>query len=153
MCFVFAGSLTGTTSANSLGGITGLQNFGNNLSSSGMGSGMNGLGSNPNSGMDALSQAYSGIQQYAGLSGLLSPGKGSFHQFFHFSDRCAGWMFVLEHWLWLKPLVGVISLDWEIHNSFFTFCYSWYHHQPKINNWFAIQCKKISDFTLLCDRE
>ncbi|XP_033740333.1 CUGBP Elav-like family member 2 isoform X9 [Pecten maximus] len=71
------GSL-GTTS-NSLAGITGLQNFGNNnLSSSGMANNMNGLGSNPSSGMDALSQAYSGIQQYAGLSGLLSPGKASF---------------------------------------------------------------------------
>ncbi|XP_033740332.1 CUGBP Elav-like family member 2 isoform X8 [Pecten maximus] len=58
------GSL-GTTS-NSLAGITGLQNFGNNnLSSSGMANNMNGLGSNPSSGMDALSQAYSGIQQYA----------------------------------------------------------------------------------------
>ncbi|XP_060080207.1 CUGBP Elav-like family member 2 isoform X4 [Ylistrum balloti] len=72
-----SGSL-GTTS-NSLAGITGLQNFGNNnLSSSGMANNMNGLGSNPSSGMDALSQAYSGIQQYAGLSGLLSPGKASF---------------------------------------------------------------------------
>lgn len=59
-----SGSL-GTTS-NSLAGITGLQNFGNNnLSSSGMANNMNGLGSNPSSGMDALSQAYSGIQQYA----------------------------------------------------------------------------------------
>jgi len=79
--------LSGTTASNSLSGLAGLQNFGNNNLSSnmsqGMANNMNGLGStNPTSGIDALSQAYSGIQQYAGLSGLLSPGKGSFHHFF-----------------------------------------------------------------------
>ncbi|KAL5010209.1 hypothetical protein ScPMuIL_012514 [Solemya velum] len=61
--------------SNSLGALAGLQSFGNNnLSSSmsqGMGGNMNGIGSgNPNN-MDALSQAYSGIQQYAGLSALM----------------------------------------------------------------------------------
>lgn len=49
--------------------------------SQGMGGNMNGIGSgNPNN-MDALSQAYSGIQQYAGLSALVNQGKGLFHVF------------------------------------------------------------------------
>ncbi|CAI9718295.1 CUGBP Elav-like family member 1-A isoform X1 [Octopus vulgaris] len=75
-----SGTITGTTSSNSLSGLTGMQNLGNNsltnlsnLTSS-VTSNMNGIGSNTNpTGIDALSQAYSGIQQYAGLSGLLPP--------------------------------------------------------------------------------
>ncbi|XP_014786383.1 CUGBP Elav-like family member 2 isoform X24 [Octopus bimaculoides] len=67
-----SGTITGTTSSNSLSGLTGMQNLGNNsltnlsnLTSS-VTSNMNGIGSNTNpTGIDALSQAYSGIQQYA----------------------------------------------------------------------------------------
>ncbi|XP_055890042.1 CUGBP Elav-like family member 2 isoform X6 [Biomphalaria glabrata] len=44
-----------------LGGGSGLGNMGN----SGMGGNMNGFGTNNSNSMDALSQAYSGIQQYA----------------------------------------------------------------------------------------
>ncbi|XP_059154063.1 CUGBP Elav-like family member 2 isoform X5 [Physella acuta] len=44
-----------------MGGGSGLGNMGN----SGMGGNMNGFGSNNSNSMDALSQAYSGIQQYA----------------------------------------------------------------------------------------
>ncbi|CAI9718293.1 CUGBP Elav-like family member 1-A isoform X1 [Octopus vulgaris] len=85
-----SGTITGTTSSNSLSGLTGMQNLGNNsltnlsnLTSS-VTSNMNGIGSNTNpTGIDALSQAYSGIQQYAGLSGLLPPGKASFPNAFN----------------------------------------------------------------------
>ncbi|CAI9718285.1 CUGBP Elav-like family member 1-A isoform X1 [Octopus vulgaris] len=70
--FNFCRTITGTTSSNSLSGLTGMQNLGNNsltnlsnLTSS-VTSNMNGIGSNTNpTGIDALSQAYSGIQQYA----------------------------------------------------------------------------------------
>ncbi|XP_064595629.1 CUGBP Elav-like family member 2 isoform X11 [Liolophura sinensis] len=80
------GSLTGTTTSNSMStcmsGLTGMQALaGNslpNMSSltANMNNGVNGIGtsmgaSNPSS-LDALSQAYSGIQQYAGLSGLIN---------------------------------------------------------------------------------
>ena len=47
-----------------------------------VGGSLNGLGGTSQSGMDALSQAYTGIQQYAGLSGLLSQGKGQFYDVF-----------------------------------------------------------------------
>ncbi|GAB1598960.1 CUGBP Elav-like family member 1-A isoform X13 [Argonauta hians] len=67
-----SGTITGTTSSNSLSGLAGMQNLGNNsltnlsnLTSS-VTSNMNGIGSNTTpTGIDALSQAYSGIQQYA----------------------------------------------------------------------------------------
>ncbi|XP_041350792.1 CUGBP Elav-like family member 2 isoform X10 [Gigantopelta aegis] len=66
------GTMTGTTSSNSFGGLSGLQNLGNNNVSSMSGlspgvvaSSMNGIGSSNPSSMDTLSQAYSGIQQYA----------------------------------------------------------------------------------------
>ncbi|XP_041350790.1 CUGBP Elav-like family member 2 isoform X8 [Gigantopelta aegis] len=69
------GTMTGTTSSNSFGGLSGLQNLGNNNVSSMSGlspgvvaSSMNGIGSSNPSSMDTLSQAYSGIQQYAGFS-------------------------------------------------------------------------------------
>ncbi|XP_041350797.1 CUGBP Elav-like family member 2 isoform X15 [Gigantopelta aegis] len=67
-----SGTMTGTTSSNSFGGLSGLQNLGNNNVSSMSGlspgvvaSSMNGIGSSNPSSMDTLSQAYSGIQQYA----------------------------------------------------------------------------------------
>ncbi|XP_041350795.1 CUGBP Elav-like family member 2 isoform X13 [Gigantopelta aegis] len=70
-----SGTMTGTTSSNSFGGLSGLQNLGNNNVSSMSGlspgvvaSSMNGIGSSNPSSMDTLSQAYSGIQQYAGFS-------------------------------------------------------------------------------------
>ncbi|KAK3097291.1 hypothetical protein FSP39_008418 [Pinctada imbricata] len=76
------GSITATSPTNSLSGLAGLQSIGNNNFASsvspGLSNSVNGLGSSAPSGMDALSQAYTGIQQYAGLSGLLSPGKASF---------------------------------------------------------------------------
>ncbi|XP_025099842.1 CUGBP Elav-like family member 2 isoform X15 [Pomacea canaliculata] len=54
-------------------GTAGLQNLGgSNNMGSGLSSNMNGFGSTNSAGMDALSQAYSGIQQYAGLSGLIN---------------------------------------------------------------------------------
>lgn len=74
-----SGSVTGTSPTNSLSGLASLQTLGNNnFSSVSPGVTTNGLGgTSAPSGMDALSQAYSGIQQYAGLSSLLSPaGKG-----------------------------------------------------------------------------
>ncbi|KAK3600498.1 hypothetical protein CHS0354_007879, partial [Potamilus streckersoni] len=64
------GSLSGST--NSLSGLGSLHNMGSNslgggagISSASMSNGVNGLNSGNPSGMDALSQAYSGIQQYA----------------------------------------------------------------------------------------
>ncbi|KAL3881595.1 hypothetical protein ACJMK2_028013 [Sinanodonta woodiana] len=64
------GSLSGST--NSLSGLGSLHNMGGNslgggggVSSASMSNGVNGLNSGNPSGMDALSQAYSGIQQYA----------------------------------------------------------------------------------------
>ena len=66
----------------------GLSNFQNSLPSVGnMGASMNshnGLGNAPMSASsgDTLSQAYTGIQQYAGLSGLLGQGKDLFSIFF-----------------------------------------------------------------------
>ncbi|KAH9525114.1 CUGBP Elav-like member 2 [Bulinus truncatus] len=50
-----------------MGGGSGLGSMGN----SGMGGNMNGFGTNNSNSMDALSQAYSGIQQYAGFQALL----------------------------------------------------------------------------------
>ncbi|XP_060572803.1 CUGBP Elav-like family member 2 isoform X7 [Ruditapes philippinarum] len=68
-----SGSLS--TSNSSLSGFAGLQNLGNgNMAATSMSPGV----TNGTSGMDALSQAYTGIQQYAGLSGLLSPATASF---------------------------------------------------------------------------
>nr|XP_022290865.1 CUGBP Elav-like family member 2 isoform X24 [Crassostrea virginica] len=80
------GSVTGTSPTNSLSGLASLQTLGNNnFSSVSPGVTTNGLGgTSAPSGMDALSQAYSGIQQYAGLSSLLSPaGKASFPNAFN----------------------------------------------------------------------
>lgn len=68
------------SSAGTGGGSTGLQNMGGG-GGSGLSS-MNGFGSTNAAGMDALSQAYSGIQQYAGLSGLISQGNGLFYDLF-----------------------------------------------------------------------
>ncbi|XP_056013576.1 CUGBP Elav-like family member 2 isoform X15 [Ostrea edulis] len=61
------GSVTGTSPTNSLSGLASLQTLGNNsFTSVSPGVTSNGLGgSSAPSGMDALSQAYSGIQQYA----------------------------------------------------------------------------------------
>ncbi|XP_056013575.1 CUGBP Elav-like family member 2 isoform X14 [Ostrea edulis] len=81
-----SGSVTGTSPTNSLSGLASLQTLGNNsFTSVSPGVTSNGLGgSSAPSGMDALSQAYSGIQQYAGLSSLLSPaGKASFPNAFN----------------------------------------------------------------------
>lgn len=93
-----SGSLAGTTTSNSLTGLAGLQGLNNNSLGNGISQGlansMNGLssGNSSTSGMDALSQAYTGIQQYAGLSGLLSPaGKGSLHLIFQFFQVC--WLY------------------------------------------------------------
>ncbi|XP_052810514.1 CUGBP Elav-like family member 2 isoform X12 [Mya arenaria] len=66
-------SLSGPLSSNNSLSLAGLQSLGNNnlaATSPGL--------TNGNSGLDALSQAYTGIQQYAGLSGLLSPATASF---------------------------------------------------------------------------
>ncbi|XP_048769014.1 CUGBP Elav-like family member 2 isoform X12 [Ostrea edulis] len=65
------GSVTGTSPTNSLSGLASLQTLGNNsFTSVSPGVTSNGLGgSSAPSGMDALSQAYSGIQQYAGPDG------------------------------------------------------------------------------------
>lgn len=72
--------MTGTTTTSSLPGLAAnLQSLGNNnISATHLQNAVNGLGSTNHSGMDTISQAYTGIQQYAGLCGLLSPGKGSF---------------------------------------------------------------------------
>lgn len=86
-----AGSVTGTSPTNSLSGLASLQTLGNNnFTSVSPGVTSNGLGgSSAASGMDALSQAYSGIQQYAGLSSLLSPaGKGWWIFLFQECGRC-----------------------------------------------------------------
>ncbi|XP_062599656.1 CUGBP Elav-like family member 2 isoform X13 [Saccostrea cucullata] len=80
------GSVTGTSPTNSLSGLASLQTLGNNnFASVSPGVTSNGLGgSSAPAGMDALSQAYTGIQQYAGLSSLLSPaGKASFPNAFN----------------------------------------------------------------------
>lgn len=79
-----------STNTNPSMGLSGMQNSLSGMSGlSGMGSNsMNGLGGSSATGssvasnqasVDAtLSQAYSGIQQYAGLSGLLGQGKDHF---------------------------------------------------------------------------
>lgn len=95
----FSASLSGSlsTSTSSLSGLTGLQGIGsNNLAATSMSPGlsnsMNGLSNGNPSGMDTLTQAYTGIQQYAGLSGLLSPAAGKWLIFISpvFVLRCAG---------------------------------------------------------------
>lgn len=61
-----SGSLTGTTSSSTLAGLASLQSLGNNnISAHNLQNAVNGLGSSNHSGMDTLSQAYTGIQQYA----------------------------------------------------------------------------------------
>ncbi|XP_062599653.1 CUGBP Elav-like family member 2 isoform X10 [Saccostrea cucullata] len=62
-----SGSVTGTSPTNSLSGLASLQTLGNNnFASVSPGVTSNGLGgSSAPAGMDALSQAYTGIQQYA----------------------------------------------------------------------------------------
>ena len=97
----FAGSITGTSPTNSLSGLASLQSLGNNNFASsispGLSNSVNGLGSSAPSGMDALSQAYTGIQQYQGLSGLLSPGKGSFLKLFlYFSTGVLAVLFIVR---------------------------------------------------------
>ncbi|XP_052086693.1 CUGBP Elav-like family member 2 isoform X14 [Mytilus californianus] len=79
------GSLTGTTTTSSLPGLAAnLQSLGNNnISATHLQNAVNGLGSTNHSGMDTISQAYTGIQQYAGLCGLLSPGKAAFPNSFN----------------------------------------------------------------------
>lgn len=77
---LISASLSGSlsTSNSSLSGFPGLQNLGNNnMAATSMSPGI----TNGTSGMDALSQAYTGIQQYAGLSGLLSPATGKWLNF------------------------------------------------------------------------
>ncbi|XP_071134461.1 CUGBP Elav-like family member 2 isoform X15 [Mytilus edulis] len=61
------GSLTGTTTTSSLPGLAAnLQSLGNNnISATHLQNAVNGLGSTNHSGMDTISQAYTGIQQYA----------------------------------------------------------------------------------------
>ncbi|XP_052238938.1 probable fibrosin-1 [Dreissena polymorpha] len=63
-------SLSGSNG--SLSGFTGLQGLGNSLDATTMSPSL----TNGNSGLDALSQAYTGFHQYAGLSDLLSPATG-----------------------------------------------------------------------------
>lgn len=96
---LFSASLSGSlsTSNSSLSGFAGLQNLGNNnLAATSMSPGV----TNGTSGIDALSQAYTGIQQYAGLSGLLSPSTGK-------------WLiFTLQSSLFSVP--GVQLGGWEI---------------------------------------
>lgn len=86
-----SGSVTGTSPTNSLSGLASLQTLGNNnFSSVSPGVTTNGLGgTSAPSGMDALSQAYSGIQQYAGLSSLLSPAGKGWWIFFYFRSVAA----------------------------------------------------------------
>ena len=88
-----------TNTTNSTGiGTLGMQNtLGPNIGNpSAMGapsSSLNGLGNTSvgqgGQGIDALSQAYSGIQQYAGLSGLLGQGKDRFFLRFRLVAVCA----------------------------------------------------------------
>lgn len=83
-----------TTTSTALGGIGIPSLSASNMSgisalTQGVNGGMNGLGSTSNpQGIDALSQAYTGIQQYAGLSGLITQGKGSFLHFLLSFCRC-----------------------------------------------------------------
>ena len=94
---MISASLSGSlsTSNSSLSGFAGLQNLGNgNMAATSMSPGV----TNGTSGMDALSQAYTGIQQYAGLSGLLSPATGKWlifhytrHMFSVTGVRSGGW--------------------------------------------------------------
>ena len=98
----FSGTMAGTNTTNSLSGLGGVTSAltnmsaisptmaaaavsggGMNMNSMNSMNSMNGIGStaamtsSPSASMDALTQAYSGIQQYAGLSGLLN--QGNFH--------------------------------------------------------------------------
>ena len=61
------GSLSGTTTTSSLPGLSAnLQSLGNNnISATHLQNAVNGLGSSNHSGIDTISQAYTGIQQYA----------------------------------------------------------------------------------------
>ena len=65
------GSLSLGGSMNGMGGGAGSTAANNSQPTAGS--------SGPPSAMDTINQAYTGIQQYAGLSGLLSQGKSTFH--------------------------------------------------------------------------
>jgi hypothetical protein len=83
----FQGGL-GQGSLSSSGASGGMSSSGLNGMSGSSGNGAGGAGSGSNgsqAGIDALSQAYSGIQQYAGLSGLLSQGN---YPFIHLQMLC-----------------------------------------------------------------
>lgn len=75
-----------------MGGLTGLQNSLPNVGAVAPNLGSNGIGNasmaGSQSGVDALSQAYSGIQQYAGLSGLLGQGNSTSYTF----QTCIAWV-------------------------------------------------------------
>ena len=73
-----------------MGGLTGLQNSLPNVGAVAPNIGSNGIGNASMAGSnDALSQAYSGIQQYAGLSGLLGQGNSKFQIFQICIDWCS----------------------------------------------------------------
>ena len=76
-----SGGASGATSAGAMG-----PQMGNNLN--GMNNSATGGSTGQAGGMDALSQAYTGIQQYAGLSGLLSQGNYHFSTIFVSFCRC-----------------------------------------------------------------
>ena len=80
-----------TTSAGAMGGLGGMQNNMPNVGAIAPAINSNGMG-NGQANIDAtLSQAYTGIQQYAGLSGLVNQGK--FHlNSLYFSLRCCCWV-------------------------------------------------------------
>ena len=111
-CYGLGQATTNTTSTGSMGGLTGLQNSLPNVGAVAPNIGSNGIGNASMAGSnDALSQAYSGIQQYAGLSGLLGQGNSTFHIFQICIDWCFG-VLVLLLLLLLLPLppnVGVFG--------------------------------------------
>ena len=75
-----------------MGGLAGVQNSMPNVGAMAPGVNSNGMG-NGQASIDAtLSQAYSGIQQYAGLSGLVNQGKFHLRSLFCFSLRCCEWL-------------------------------------------------------------
>lgn len=120
--YLLAGSGSGA-------GSSGLQGLGGG--GSGFGNNMNGFGSTNAAGMDALSQAYSGIQQYAGLSGLLNQGKSLFHDFSSFSvaHSLVGWRFlqVLRGWrgvTWHAVVLFALPSAWHVMSS----CVRCLHH-------------------------
>ncbi len=93
-CYSGTAGATNTTNSTSMGGLSGVQNNLSNMAAvaSAMPNNINGLGNatamaGAQTGVDALSQAYTGIQQYAGLSGLLNQGKVDFYPLMSFRQR------------------------------------------------------------------